>query len=75
LTNLYIEEGVVPVKYRYDAYHIASTTFHNLDYLLSFNCKHINNETTKHLVKNINKREGYKSILINIPMKVLDVKE
>jgi DNA mismatch repair ATPase MutS len=36
LENLYIDEVIIPEKYRYDSVHIASTTFNNLDCLLTF---------------------------------------
>jgi hypothetical protein len=75
LSNLYIKEGIIPEKFLYDAFHIAYTSVHNLNCLLTFNCKHINKKRTKELVEIINKREGYGNISIYTPVEVLNDEE
>jgi len=75
LSNIYIREGIIPVKYGLDSAHIASATVNNLDCVLSFNFQHINKLKTKEMTALVNLREGYKSIIICTPMEVLDNEE
>jgi hypothetical protein len=42
-----IEEGALPAKAVEDALHIALAAVHNMDYLLTWNCRHIDNAETK----------------------------
>jgi hypothetical protein len=72
MANLYIQNGVIPAKYRIDASHIAIASIHELDYLLSFNYEHVNKLKTKRLTEIINLNEGYKGITICTPMEVLN---
>jgi predicted nucleic acid-binding protein len=72
IANLYIQNGIIPIKYRLDAVHIAIASVNGLDCVMSFNYKHINKLKTKRMVENINLIEGYKGITICTPMEVLD---
>ena len=38
-----VEEGIIPVKAAEDALHIAIATIYGVDYLLTWNCRHIAN--------------------------------
>jgi hypothetical protein len=72
LMEIYVKEGVIPIKYRYDGIHIAMTTINNLDCILSCNFQHINKLKTKKITKLINEKEGYKGVDICTPMEVVD---
>ena len=72
MTDLYIQNGIIPANYRVDASHIAIASIHNLDCVLSFNYKHINKLKTKRMTEIINLNEGYKGITICTPMEVFD---
>jgi hypothetical protein len=72
LADVYVNESVVPDKYRYDGLHIACATVNDLDYVFSFNFKHINRVKTKTMTSIINTREGYRQIIIALPMEVID---
>jgi hypothetical protein len=72
LGELYIRAGVIPEKYRLDAFHIAIASINALDCVLSFNYEHINKLKTKRITENINLMEGYKGVTICTPMEVLD---
>jgi predicted nucleic acid-binding protein len=75
LADLYVENKIIPPKYLYDATHISIASYYNLDYILSFNFKHINKVKTKDMASLINLREGYRAISIFTPMEVLDDEE
>ena len=72
LAARYISEGIIPVKYRDDAYHIAIATVNNLDAILSWNFQHIVKMKTKREVVGINIIEGYKPIDIYTPGEVVE---
>ena len=72
LAARYISEGVIPVKYRDDAYHIAIASVNNLDAILSWNFQHIVKMKTKREVVGINLIEGYKPIDIYTPGEVVE---
>ena len=75
LADIYVGEGIIPAKYAADALHIASTTVNNLDYIVSFNFKHIVKVKTVTMTESINLREGYKRIGIYSPTEVIDYGE
>jgi predicted nucleic acid-binding protein len=67
LKKIYISEEIIPERYENDATHIALTTVHSLDILISWNFKHIVKRKTRIAVNLINLKEGYKSIEILAP--------
>jgi len=71
LSNVYIQERIIPANYGLDSAHIATATVNNLDCILSFNFQHINKLRTKEMTALVNMREGYRSIIICTPMEVL----
>lgn len=75
IADIYVNDGVIPVKYRYDGLHIAIATINDLDYIFSLNFQHINKLKTKAMTSIINIREGYKPITICSPMEVIEHEE
>lgn len=43
IANIIVTRAILPPDAILDAYHIASTAFHRVQYLLTWNCKHIAN--------------------------------
>ena len=72
MADLYVQNKIIPLKYRLDAAHIAIASIYGLDCVLSFNFEHINKLKTKRMTEIINLNEGYKGIIICTPMEVLD---
>jgi len=72
LASIYIKAGVIPIKHRYDALHIATATINDLDYIFSLNFKHINKLKTKAMTSHINISEGYRPMIIVSPMEVTE---
>ncbi|WP_094548113.1 hypothetical protein [Petroclostridium xylanilyticum] len=72
LADIYVDEGIIPLKYRDDAVHIATATLTGMDIILSWNFKHIVKRKTIIMVNLINTREGYKNIDIYSPSEVID---
>jgi predicted nucleic acid-binding protein len=72
LTVLYIENRIIPEKYRIDSAHIAMASIYNLDCIVSYNFKHINRSKTKILTAHINREAGYSGVVICTSKEVLD---
>ena len=75
VAGLYVAEGVVPEKYLTDALHIAATTVNELDFIVSYNFRHIVKLKTITLTEIVNLRENYRKIGIYSPTEVIDYDE
>jgi len=67
LTQVYINEGLIPEKYENDALLIGLTSVYSLDILVSWNFKHLVKRKTRIGVNLINLKNGYKPIEILAP--------
>lgn len=54
LAQAYIAQGIFPEKYFDDALHVALASFHEVDYLISWNFTHLVKVKTRRLVALIN---------------------
>ncbi len=71
LTDKLIEGGAVPVGAEGDALHIAAAAVHEMDYLLTWNCRHIDNAVTKPIIRSICAVAGYACPEICTPVELL----
>lgn len=74
LAKLFIRHKVLPPKAGEDALHIAIATIYGLDYLMTWNCKHIANATIQKQIKNICVGEGYEMPIICTPQNLWENK-
>jgi predicted nucleic acid-binding protein len=72
LAGVYVAEGVIPAKYLTDGIHIAVASVNDLDFIVSFNFRHIVKRKTMTMTEGINIREGYKRIGIHSPTEVIE---
>lgn len=70
LSEAYLTDGAIPAKYRDDARHIAIGVIHDLDYIISWNYKHMVNIAVRRLINSANIRMGYNQIEIISPEEV-----
>lgn len=70
LAKKLIIDKALPSKATDDAVHIALATVHGIDYLLTWNCRHIDNAQTKPLVRTVIVSEGYKCPEICTPQEL-----
>jgi predicted nucleic acid-binding protein len=59
LATALISEGALPSAAEDDATHIALAAVHGIDYLLTWNCRHIDNAETKPVLRSICATRGY----------------
>jgi hypothetical protein len=67
-----LRERCVPPTEREDALHIATCAAGELDYLLTWNCKHIANPFIIRRVNAVVRRHGYEPPLIYTPQELLE---
>ncbi len=58
-TKQILLQGALPKTAADDALHIALAVVHGVDYLLTWNCRHIDNARTKPHIRKLCQQEGY----------------
>ena len=61
LAALLISKGGMPPEAEADALHVAVAVVHNIEFLLTWNCRHIDNAVTKPIIRSICDEAGYSS--------------
>jgi hypothetical protein len=64
--------GGLPSQARVDALHVAVATVHGMDYLLSWNCKHIANATLRSRIEGVCRLAGFEPPVICTPLKLAE---
>ncbi|MBS1810493.1 MAG: type II toxin-antitoxin system VapC family toxin [Acidobacteria bacterium] len=67
LARLLVQTGTLPPKAAVDALHIALATVHEMDYLLTWNMKHIANAHVRKMVARIFAAQGHQPPVICTP--------
>lgn len=75
LAELLISEGGIPTSAEADALHVAVATVHRIDYLLTWNYRHIDNAAKKPIIRSICIGAGYPYPEICTPMELLPEKD
>jgi len=71
LANNFIQSDIIPHKYVEDAFHISIATIHGMDYLLTWNCKHIANATIRTEIERLCRENGYINPIICTPEELM----
>jgi len=71
LSAQFLKRSNLPQKASDDAVHIAAATVHGLDYLLTWNCKHIANAQIQRKLAEISLDFGYQLPIICTPYELL----
>ena len=71
LAGRYVEAGLIPVRYRNDALHLAVAVIHDFDVVVSWNFEHLVKLKTRLGVNGLNKMLGYREIEIVSPEEVV----
>jgi len=72
LSEIYIEMGIIPQKFRIDGIHIAMAAIYDMDCIVSLNFHHINKLKTKMATEIIHRMKGYNNPFICTPMEVIE---
>ena len=71
LAAQYIENGVIVPKYTDDARHVATCTVAKLDYLVSWNFRHLVNVQREAGFNAVNLLQGYQAVRIVNPLELI----
>ncbi len=71
LTQAILAEGVLPPRAVRDAAHVAVATVHAVDYLLTWNCKHLANAQIARRIALVCERLGYRMPNICTPEELM----
>jgi predicted nucleic acid-binding protein len=71
LTGHLLKAGCIPAKAATDAAHLAVATVHGMDYLLTWNCRHINNAEILRTVAALCARHGYVLPMVCTPEELM----
>lgn len=70
LAGAYVKNRIFSEKYMDDAFHVATASFYEVSYLVSWNFEHIVKVKTRRLVNSVNILEGFKEIEIVSPQEL-----
>ena len=73
LAKVLIDKGQLPQKTSVDALHIATATVNGMDYLLTWNCRHIANATLQKSMRTICEDSGYILPILCTPIELTEV--
>ncbi len=71
LANIFVRERVLPATSAEDAIHIAVAMVHEMDYLLTWNCKHIANAEIRKAINEACRNAGHMVPTICTPEELL----
>lgn len=74
LADVLIARHGLPEKARIDALHLAICATNNIDYLLTWNCRHLANATRQKVIGEICKSSGYNVPIICTPQQLKESK-
>ena len=66
-----LESGALPARSQADALHIAVSAAHGVDYLLTWNFRHLANATSRPIIRNVCVQQGYTSPEICSPRELM----
>ncbi|MEE4376933.1 MAG: type II toxin-antitoxin system VapC family toxin [Candidatus Competibacteraceae bacterium] len=67
LAERLILQAALPAKAAADALHIATAAYHQLSFLLTWNCKHIANALIRPLIERVCRECGFESLILCTP--------
>lgn len=71
LAKAYLAHKVVPMKFEDDAFHVAACVVSRVDYLVSWNFKHLVNVSRSDAFNAVNLLQGYPQVRIVNPLELI----
>ena len=73
LARQYFAALQIPEKAKIDAFHLAVAVWHKMDYVLSWNCKHMASGRVQKTLQEINAKSGSHTPIICTPEELMEV--
>jgi len=70
VAKFYLDAGIFPLRYSDDALHVATASYYEIDFLLSWNFEHLAKVKTRRLVNLVNLQQGLRQIEIVSPLEL-----
>lgn len=67
-----IAKGSLPAKAELDAFHIAVAAVHGINYLLTWNCRHIANAVMRPRIEAVCRERGFEPPIICTPAELME---
>jgi len=71
LTRALLSSRLMPPRAEVDAAHVATAAVHGMDFLLTWNCRHIANATIVEKLRDLCEREGFPAPVICTPHELM----
>jgi predicted nucleic acid-binding protein len=71
LAAVYLQELPIPVNARQDALHLALAAVNAMDYLVTWNCRHIAHGTVMKVLPGVTERAGYGAPVVCTPQELV----
>lgn len=72
LAEALVDEGPIPREYSEDALHIALCAVNGVDFLMTWNCKHLANATLRDDVRGVVESHGFRCPVICTPEELME---
>lgn len=72
LADTLVSRGGLPKKAQLDALHVASAAVHGMDYLLTWNCRHIANAALRGKIEEICRASGFSPPVLCTPPELIE---
>ena len=69
----YTSRRNIPEKSKLDAFHLAIAAWHKMDYVLSWNCKHIASGRVQKMLQDTNSGLGVHTPIVCTPEELMEV--
>lgn len=67
-----LQRSALPPVAQLDALHIATATVYEMDYMLTWNCKHIANASKRHTIEKVCQDQGYRAPILTTPLELME---
>ena len=72
LARTLISHGSLPAKAEIDAFHVAVASTHGMEFLLTWNCKHIANAIMRQKIEQVCRDSSFEPPIICTPTELLE---
>lgn len=72
MANSLVQKGPISEKAQADAMHLALAAVHKMDYLLTWNCRHLANASMRNAINDVLRVNGLVEPVICTPMDLLE---
>lgn len=72
VAGLYLEAKIIPLRFRIDALHIGVATVYRIDYLVTWNCRHIAGAHKRKQIREFGLKKGLFLPEIVIPTEIIE---